>query len=516
MKRRTKITTSVLAAMAVSVGGVAVAQSDTSTTTTSGTTVTTAPSNAAPKKTSTKIERRTLKEEDRYDGILTYRDQRKLTAPGAAGTGGSSRTVTTIADAGSTLKRGDIAYSLDAQPTVMMYGDMPMYRALSTNSSDGDDVRQLEQNLVALGYDSDGKIVVDETYDSRTADAVKAWEEDLGITADGTVDQSEVVFLPGESVVSDATAGVGESANSGSSLIDVVVIGEVKTVTSPLSGEISNVTADQQSGAGSVLYDRDDVAVVTLIGDEPITRKLSKGDSGKDVELLQQNLVSLGHDAVGVTGDFDEATKTAVEEMQFDAGQKVDGTVDRGDVAVIPDGYTITSRFDTTTETDGSIAVTANDELFAFGRTDRVVTVDLQLDDQSKMSVGAKVRIAIDGVDDAAGTVRSVASVATDKVAGGTAADDSTVTVTIALDTAVDIPQVETPVDVYVERILADNTLVVPVAALVALAEGGYAIEIANGTGTTLIPVTPGEYADNFVEISGDGVTEGVEVVVAS
>jgi len=35
-----------------------------------------------------------------------------------------------------------------------MYGSVPVYRRLSTSTTDGPDVRQLERNLVALGFGS--------------------------------------------------------------------------------------------------------------------------------------------------------------------------------------------------------------------------------------------------------------------------------------------------------------------------------------------------------------------------
>jgi len=44
---------------------------------------------------------------------------------------------------------------------------------------------------------------------------------------------------------------------------------------------------------------------------------------------------------------------------------------------------------------------------------------------------------------------------------------------------------------------------------------GGYALEAVTGTGTVLIPVETGIYADGWVEVSGPGLKPGVEIVVA-
>ena len=48
-----------------------------------------------------------------------------------------------------------------------------------------------------------------------------------------------------------------------------------------------------------------------------------------------------------------------------------------------------------------------------------------------------------------------------------------------------------------------------------ALAEGGYAVEIANGDGsTTLVGVELGSFQDGMVEITNGAVSAGQQVVV--
>ena len=61
----------------------------------------------------------------------------------------------------------------------------------------------------------------------------------------------------------------------------------------------------------------------------------------------------------------------------------------------------------------------------------------------------------------------------------------------------------------------ATGVLVVPIRALVALAEGGYAVEKVSGATTQLVAVVPGAFGDGIVEITGDGIAEGDSVVVA-
>jgi hypothetical protein len=79
---------------------------------------------------------------------------------------------------------------------------------------------------------------------------------------------------------------------------------------------------------------------------------------------------------------------------------------------------------------------------------------------------------------------------------------------------------VQIPVTLRVVSQEQKGALVVPVSALVALAEGGFAVEVVDSTNADntvvshLIPVTAGIYANGFVSITGDQVKDGLTVVV--
>jgi hypothetical protein len=61
------------------------------------------------------------------------------------------------------------------------------------------------------------------------------------------------------------------------------------------------------------------------------------------------------------------------------------------------------------------------------------------------------------------------------------------------------------------------GVLAVPVTALLALAEGGYGVEVVPADGPhRIVAVIPGLYAAGMVELTGDTVTEGTVVVVAA
>jgi hypothetical protein len=143
---------------------------------------------------------------------------------GDGGSGGGdevpSAILTGLLDVGATADRGTVLYTADNQPVVALIGDMPAWRTLEQGVDDGVDVRQLEENLAALGYGDD--LEVDESFTAETAAAVEAWETDLGrATPDGVVTIGEVVFLtePGDVLGHDAS--VGDTLEAGSPVMTI-------------------------------------------------------------------------------------------------------------------------------------------------------------------------------------------------------------------------------------------------------------------------------------------------------
>lgn len=164
-----------------------------------------------------------LTETTSYDGVLTFADARTISSK-------STGTVTWLPKPGSTVQEGKRLYSVDATPTVLLYGKVPMYRALQSGVTDGTDVKQLEVALKALGHDPDG-MTVDSTFDDATTAAVDDWQSSLGLTEDGVVTTSLVQFLPGPVRVQTLSAAVGDAAGVGSALYSASSASRIATVS---------------------------------------------------------------------------------------------------------------------------------------------------------------------------------------------------------------------------------------------------------------------------------------------
>jgi hypothetical protein len=72
------------------------------------------------------------------------------------------------------------------------------------------------------------------------------------------------------------------------------------------------------------------------------------------------------------------------------------------------------------------------------------------------------------------------------------------------------------PVQVSLPTQSVSGVLAIPVTALLALAGGGYGVEIVTGPGTDrLVGVQTGIFAGGQVAITGPGIAAGTRVVVA-
>jgi peptidoglycan hydrolase-like protein with peptidoglycan-binding domain len=157
-------------------------------------------------------QRRDLVDRQDVDGTLGFGGDRTVAAA-------ASGTITRLRPEGSTVLRGQSLLSVDAQATAwVLYGRRPMYRDLGPGSTDGRDVRQLERNLEALGYDPG---TVDTDWSSATTAAVKAFQEDRGLDETGTLKRTDVVISDGPVRVGEHKAGVGDVIRPGAPVTQI-------------------------------------------------------------------------------------------------------------------------------------------------------------------------------------------------------------------------------------------------------------------------------------------------------
>jgi membrane fusion protein, multidrug efflux system len=276
---------------------------------------------------------------------------------------------------------------------------------------------------------------------------------------------------------------------------------------------------------GETLFKVDEQPVVALYGQVPMYRTLEEGVAGidvgtdvgtvggTDVQQLQENLAELGYTGFAVNGVYDASTAAAVRAWQADLGLPETGIVEPNQVMFLPGPVRIAGHMARVGEALRGAPV------LSYTGLDKLVTVDLRVTDRDLASEGQTVSITIPGVGVVEGEVATVSTILTAAGASGTGAGSSAaevnieVTVTIA-DQGVIGSLDAAPVEVGFASEGREDVLAVPVAALLALAEGGYGVEIVEGDTTRIVPVTTGMFAAGRVEISGDNIAEGVMVGV--
>jgi peptidoglycan hydrolase-like protein with peptidoglycan-binding domain len=154
-------------------------------------------------------------------------------------------TVTKLPVTGAVIKRGEVLYELDGgTPVVFMRGDRPAWRPFAAGMSDGPDVRQLERNLRALGFDPDGDMTVDDDFTWATTAAIKRWQESRGLDETGEIPPGQVRFLPWGSLrVASLTAQVG---TPGSAPL-MTVTSTTKQVTVQLDATLAHLVRPGQT-----------------------------------------------------------------------------------------------------------------------------------------------------------------------------------------------------------------------------------------------------------------------------
>ena len=323
------------------------------------------PAGSQPATTTAAVAARDLRAQEQVQGTLGYGDARAVTNQ-------RQGTITWLPEEGAVVRRGQALYRVDGRPVQLLYGRLPAWRELSVGVDDGPDVRQLERNLVALGYDPDRVITVDDHFTSATRAAVKRWQEAVGLDQTGAVKPGDAVWQPGAVRVGELKAAVGDAARPGAPVLEV--------------------------------------------------------------------------------------TSTA-----------------------------------------------------------RQVTIDLDASRQPYVHAGDPVDIELPGGGTTTGRVASVGKVATaptgDTTGGGEG--DPTVEVVVSLDKPKATGSLDqAPVDASITTEVRKGVLAVPVNALLALAEGGYAVEVERQGRRQLVGVETGLFADGQVEVEGKSLRAGDRVVV--
>ncbi|MFJ2033000.1 peptidoglycan-binding protein [Streptosporangium sp. NPDC087985] len=293
---------------------------------------------------------------------------------------------------------------------------------------------------------------------------------------------------------------------------------DTKTLTGALTysgrrhlttGAAGTVTWVPDDGAvvrrGRSLLKVDRKPVTLMYGTLPLYRPLHLGVSdGPDVKQLERNLKALGYgEDLTVDDHFSHATYLALLNWQHDRGLPQTGQVDDTQVVFLPSAVRVTD-----VKAPVGARTAPGRQVLTVSDLNRLVHLDLDSNDQTLAEKGAKVTVELPGGEKATGRITEVGTVA--RSSGEKTVIDVEITLTKNPKTKLD----QAPVEVELVSQRRRNVLAVPVEALLALREGGFGVEIVEGSLTRLAPVKVGAFGSGKVEITGDGLREGMKVGV--
>ncbi|KPM50900.1 hypothetical protein ACG83_36025 [Frankia sp. R43] len=253
---------------------------------------------------------------------------------------------------------------------------------------------------------------------------------------------------------------------------------------------------------GQALLRVNDLPVVLLYGQLPMYRSLNVGVKGNDVAQFEQNLQALGYQGFTADQEFTASTGTAVKRWQRDLGLPDTGTVEPGQVIYAADRLRVSERL-------VGVGAAAPADVLSATTTTKVVTASVDESEAAWAVPGAPVTVTLPAGKTAAGTVSSAAQPSSST---GSEGGDSKVHLTVAVQDQQALNGVDGAVTIRHVVREKKGALTVPVAALLALAEGGYGLELVEGDSTRVVAAQVGMFAEGRVEVSGPDLRVGLTV----
>jgi peptidoglycan hydrolase-like protein with peptidoglycan-binding domain len=406
--------------------------------------------------TTASVTRRTLSESSTVDGTLGYGSTLELYDRLAG-------TFTWLPSVGAVIGRGGTLWRIDDLPVVLMYGSVPAYRTLKQGVSDGPDVSELNENLIDLGFDPDGAIAAsspegdEESFGEATAVAVKRWQKAAGLAETGEVELGRVVFAPGARRLTAVKVTLGQDPPAASAAT-------APTTTQP--------------------------AATAPAANEPAHSKSPRKGKGKGSPGKGKGKHAKAEPA--------EQAPTKAEPVKSEPAKDDPGNGSPG----------------------GESSASAGEVVLTTTSTQQIVQLKVKPEQQQLARVGETVSVLLPGGGQARGQVTQVSTVASessssaDEGKGSPSGEsgESTIPVTITLEHHVAHLD-EAPVSVELVKGIRRHVLTVPATALIATAGGGYAVEALAQNRRVTVPVTPGMFADGYVQVEGAGVREGLTVI---
>ena len=476
--------------------------------------------------TTVSIQKGDLAKKEEYNGTLRQTDKKILNSP-------TNGVVTFLPEEGSVVNFGEVLFIIDNKPVILLQGSTPFYRTLDLNSDPGVDIKQVEEALVYLGY-ADSTFVPDEVFDEQTSKMLNTLYIDYGIDTKSEITPTEQVLINQkqdeiellENTVSDGGTTLSEVNNKKKLLDDAkenatkenaawqAAENEIERIQN-LIDELTYESMSEDTRAGKKAQYEEDIKT---------QERIQSREAGKEsgIDATEQLAIDNAQKA------YDDTLESYNEGVDRDAElAKAREELNELQLSSISETFSPTNAFASKTPIiAGSIindlgsAVALNSPLYNISSVGIEVVFQVDATDQETVTLGKNVEIELP-TDERVPTVITFI----DQVVTQTQAGDFIEVVLEVLNPEEVEAYDQAPVKVFLTTEVSENVLYVPVNALLALAEGGYALEVyegvaegstfegESGVDTTYVAVEIGVFTDGFVEVIGN-IQEGQLVVV--
>ena len=494
-----------------------------------------------------------LEKKEEYNGTLRQTDSKVLNSP-------MSGVVTYLPKEGTIINFGEVLFAIDNKPVILVEGSVPFYRTLDLNSDSGPDILQIEKALVFLGYASED-FVPDETFDEVTSSMLNNLYIDYKIETKSEVTAAEQVAInlkqtevEGiEDNISDGGTTLAEVNSKKKTLEDlqkdsVTTLAEVNSKKKTLDDAIENSTKENAAWQAATDLIEDYNQQITLLKDLTNPRTSAKSEQTRNDEIKsyedlieEQKRIREMEEGEGSVVDAAEALAIENAQKAYDDALKSynEGVDQESELAKAKEELEelkLSAKSETFSPmnayasdspiiigsyiNDTGSAVSLNSQLYNISSIGIEVVFQVDASDQETVSVGDSVEIELPTDERVPTQITFIDQVVTQTQSG------EFIEVTLEVLNPEEIEAYDqAPVKVFVTTEISENVLYVPVNALLALAEGGYALEVysggievgtfegESGVDTSYVAVEIGVFTDGFVEVKGN-ISEGQIVVV--
>ena len=493
----------------------------------------TSSSNKTLELTTVAIQKGDLAKKEEYNGTLRQTDSKVLNSP-------MSGVVTFVPKEGTIINFGEVLFAVDNKPVILVEGATPFYRTLDLNSDAGPDVLQLEEALVFLGYAAED-FVSDEIFDETTSNMLNALYVDYKIDTKSEITPAEQVAI---NLKETEVENIEETISDGGTTLAQVndkkkKLDDAKEAATEESAAWRAADTAIENAEQSISLLQDDSNPQTKEKIENDTRDSEIKDLRDEIEK-QKRIKDLEK---GKESGIDATEALAIETAQKayndtleSYNEGVDQAAELTKAKEELEELKLASRSETFSPTnayasktpiivgsyinDVGSAVVLNSPLYNISSIGIEVVFQVDATDQETVSLGDSVEIELPTDERVPTIITFIDQVVTQTQAG------EFIEVTLEVLNPEEIEAYDqAPVKVFVTTEISKNVLYVPVNALLALAEGGYALEIydgeldsgtfdgESGVDTSYVAVEIGVFTDGFVEVKGN-ISEGQIVVV--